>query len=90
MLKVPDFAKPEIEEFRKKYPKLRFNAFEMDFIKKYANLTEREEELLEIKNRKEEISVERCAELMQTSVSTVTRTTRDLVYKIIRVFKERD
>lgn len=89
MIKIPDFTKPDVTEFKKKYPKLRFNEFEMQFIKKYANLTEREEHLLELKNRKEEISIEKCAEMMDMSVSTVTRTTRNLIYKIIRVFKGR-
>ena len=88
MLKNPDFTKSDVNDFRKKYPKLRFNQFEIDFIKKYANLTSREEQLLELKNAKEPPSIEECAEIMQMSVSTVSRTTTDLIYKILRLFEE--
>ena len=88
MLKNPDFTKSDVNDFRKKYPKLRFNHFEIDFIKKYANLTSREEQLLELKNAKDPPSIEECAEIMQMSVSTVSRTTTDLIYKILRLFEE--
>lgn len=62
--------------------KLRFNAFQIEHIKKNANLTEREEILLDLKNRKIVPSVEEIAEIMDMSVSTVTRTTRELKEKI--------
>lgn len=62
--------------------KLRFNTFQIEYIKKNANLTEREETLLDLKNRKLVPSVEEIAEIMDMSVSTVTRTTRGLKDKI--------
>lgn len=64
---------------------LRFTTLEIERIKKYANLTEREETLLDLKNRKRVPSVEEIAEIMDMSVSTVSRTTRELVKKIIKV-----
>lgn len=65
--------------------KLRFNAFDIKYIKENANLTEREETLLDLKNRKVVPSVEEIAEIMEMSVSTVTRTTRELKAKIIEI-----
>lgn len=62
--------------------KLRFNAFDIEYIKKNANLTEREEILLDLKNGKIVPSVEEIAEIMGMSTSTVTRTTRELKEKI--------
>lgn len=64
---------------------LRFTVPEIERIKKYANLTEREETLLDLKNTKKPPSIERIAEIMDMSVSTVSRTTRELVKKIIKV-----
>ena len=75
----------DIKEFRKKYKKLRFSAFEIEYIKKYANLTKREKRLLDLKNSEEPPSIEQCAEIMDMSVSTVSRTTNTLIYKIIRI-----
>lgn len=65
--------------------KLRFTVPELEKIKKYANLTDREETLLDLKNRKKVPSVEEIAEIMDMSVSTVSRTTRELVIKVIKV-----
>lgn len=62
--------------------KLRFTVPQIEYIKKYANLTEREETLLDLKNGKNPPTVERIAEIMDMSVSTVTRTTRELKEKI--------
>lgn len=64
---------------------LRFTVPEIEKIKKYANLTEREETLLDLKNRKKPPSIEEIAEMMDMSVSTVSRTTRDLKDKIIKI-----
>ena len=65
--------------------KLRFTVPEIEHIKKYANLTEREERILDLKNSKNPPSIEQIAEIMDMSVSTVTRTTRDLKNKIIKI-----
>lgn len=69
------FAMPNLK-------KLRFNAFDIKYIKENAGLTEREETLLDLKNRKVVPSVEEIAEIMDMSVSTVTRTTKQLKEKI--------
>lgn len=65
--------------------KLRFTVPEIEKIKKLANLTEREETLLGLKNRRIPPTIEEIAEIMDMSVSTVTRTTRDLKDKIIKI-----
>lgn len=65
--------------------KLRFTVPQIEYIKKYANLTEREETLLDLKNSKNPPTVERIAEIMDMSVSTVSRTTRDLKEKIAEI-----
>lgn len=65
--------------------KLRFTVPEIEKIKKLANLTEREEVLLDLKNKKKPPTIEEIAEIMDMSVSTVTRTTRDLKDKIIKI-----
>lgn len=65
--------------------KLRFTVPEIEKIKKLANLTEREETLLDLKNRRVPPTIEEIAEIMDMSVSTVTRTTRDLKDKIIKI-----
>lgn len=65
--------------------KLRFTVPEIEYIKKYANLTEREETLLDLKNGKNPPTIEAIAEIMDMSVSTVTRTTRDLKDKIVKI-----
>lgn len=62
--------------------KLRFTVPQIEYIKKYANLTEREEILLDLKNGKNPPTIEKIAEIMDMSVSTVSRTTRDLKEKI--------
>lgn len=67
--------------------KLRFNAFDIEYIKKNANLTEREEILLDLKNGKIVPSVEEIAEIMRMSTSTVTRTTRELKDKIKEILQ---
>lgn len=68
--------------------KLRFTAPDLEKIKKYANLTEREEILLDLKNGKNPPTVEQIAEIMDMSVSTVSRTTRYLKDKIIKILLE--
>lgn len=65
--------------------KLRFTVPEIEKIKKLANLTEREETLLDLKNGRVPPTIEEIAEIMDMSVSTVTRTTRDLKDKIIKI-----
>lgn len=65
--------------------KLRFTIPQIEYIKKYANLTEREEMLLDLKNSKNPPTVERIAEIMDMSVSTVSRTTRNLKEKIMEI-----
>lgn len=65
--------------------KLRFTVPQIEYIKKYANLTEREETLLDLKNSKNPPTIERIAEIMDMSVSTVSRTTRDLKEKIAEI-----
>ncbi|MDE6314777.1 MAG: helix-turn-helix domain-containing protein [Lachnospiraceae bacterium] len=65
--------------------KLRFTVPEIERIKKYANLEEREEILLDLKNGKRVPSVEEIAEIMDMSVSTVSRTTKELNRKIKKV-----
>lgn len=64
---------------------LRFTVPDIEKIKKLANLTEREEILLDLKNGKNPPSVEQIAEIMDMSVSTVSRTTRELKRKIIQI-----
>jgi len=64
---------------------LRFTVPDIEYIKKYANLTEREERLLDLKNEKNPPSVEQIAEIMDMSVSTVSRTTRELKDKIKQI-----
>lgn len=65
--------------------KLRFTVPNIEKIKRLANLTEREEILLDLKNSKNPPSVEQIAEIMDMSVSTVSRTTRELASKIIEI-----
>lgn len=65
--------------------KLRFTVPQIEYIKKYANLTEREETLLDLKNSKNPPTIERIADIMDMSVSTVSRTTRDLKEKIAEI-----
>lgn len=64
---------------------LRFTVPEIDKIKKLGNLTDREEQILDLKNRKVPPSIEEIAEIMDMSVSTVSRATRDLKDKIIKI-----
>lgn len=64
---------------------LRFTVPEIEYIKKYANLTDREEMLLDLKNEKSPPSIERIAEIMDMSVSTVSRTTNELKEKIRKI-----
>lgn len=84
MPKIPNFSKPTME-IMENNRELRFSIPDIEYIKKYANLTEREETLLELKNRKKPPSIEECAEIMDMSVSTVSRTTKSLKRKIIRI-----
>ena len=62
-----------------------FTKPEIDFIKANANFTEREEILFDLKNRKNPPSIEECAEIMEMSVSTVSRTTKSIKRKILKI-----
>lgn len=56
---------------------------EIDFIKKNANMTPREEQLFSLRNK--EYSLEECAEYMNCSISTVNRVNKSMKKKILRV-----
>ena len=56
---------------------------EIDYIKDNANMTPREEQLFELRNK--ENSLEECAEHMNCSVSTVYRINKSMKKKIMRV-----
>lgn len=69
MLDVLHFTKPEIE-----------------YILENANFTEREERVFLLKNRKEGVpTIIEIAEILNCSTSTVSRDTRKIVDKIIRI-----
>lgn len=57
---------------------------EIDYIKENANMTEREEQLFDLRNK--EVSLEECAEIMNCSVSTISRINKSMKRKILRVF----
>lgn len=56
---------------------------EIEHIKEYANFTLQELELFNLRNN--ENSLERCAELMNVSESTVKRINKKMKSKIIRI-----
>lgn len=56
---------------------------EIDYIKDNANMTPREAQLFELRNK--ENSLEECAEHMNCSVSTVYRINKSMKKKIMRV-----
>ena len=60
-----------------------FTVFELDFFRKYFNFTPEERRLFEL--RAQNIPLERCAEMMNVSVSTVKRMSQRINKKIIRV-----
>lgn len=60
-----------------------FTKPQIDLLIKEGNLTERERTLLDLRNQ--EISLERCAEIMDMSVSTVSRTIRKMRSKAERL-----
>lgn len=59
---------------------------ELLYIKENANLTEREETLLNLRNK--EIPLEQCAERMNCSVSTVYRVSRSMKRKIFKILDD--
>lgn len=56
---------------------------EIDYIKDNANMTPREEQLFELRNK--ENSLEECAERMNCSLSTVYRINNSMKKKIMKV-----
>lgn len=56
---------------------------EIDFIKSSANMTQREEQLFDLRNQ--EKSLEECAEEMNCSVSTISRLNKSIKRKILKV-----
>lgn len=56
---------------------------EIDYIKDNANMTPREMQLFELRNK--ENSLEECAEYMNCSVSTVYRINKSMKRKIMKV-----
>lgn len=56
---------------------------EIDYIKDNANMTPREAQLFELRNK--ENSLEECAEYMNCSISTVYRINKSMKKKIMRV-----
>lgn len=56
---------------------------EIDYIKKNANMTPREEQLFDLRNR--EFSLEECAYQMNCSLSTVNRINKNMKRKILKV-----
>lgn len=56
---------------------------EIDYIKENANMTPRETQLFELRNK--EKSLEECAERMNCSISTVYRINKSMKRKIMKV-----
>ncbi len=56
---------------------------EIDYIKENANMTPREIQLFELRNK--ENSLEECAEYMNCSISTVYRINKSMKRKIMKV-----
>lgn len=62
-----------------------FTKPELDYIKKWGNLTEREEMVLELRNKDYPPTIEEIAEILDTSPSTVSRIIKNLKKKIIKL-----
>lgn len=60
-----------------------FTVPELNYFRTYCNFTEDERQLFEL--RAQNIPLERCAEVMNVSISTVKRMSRKVNSKIIRV-----
>lgn len=60
-----------------------FTEFDLQNLRENGNLTIRERTLLDLRNQ--EISIEECAEIMNMSVSTVSRTIKKLQNKSERL-----
>lgn len=60
-----------------------FTKPEIDFIKANANFTKREDELFDLRNK--EYSLEECAEKLDMSVPTASRTIKSIRNKIERI-----
>lgn len=60
-----------------------FTKPELEYIVEQANLTEREETLLWLRNNAH--SLEECAEMMDFSLSTINRISKSMKAKIIRI-----
>lgn len=56
---------------------------EIEYIKENANMTEREAELFDLRNR--EVPLEECAYLMNCSLSTINRINKCMKKKIMRL-----
>lgn len=56
---------------------------EIEYIKSNANMTARENQLFDLRNK--EISLEECAEIMNCSVATISRINSTMKKKIMRV-----
>lgn len=61
-----------------------FTIPEREYIRSLANFTDRENRLFDLYNN-EDMSIEECAELMHCSVSTINRTAKKMISKIIRI-----
>lgn len=57
--------------------------YEVDYVKQQGNLTERENQLFDLRN--DEVPLEECAEIMNCSLSTVKRIHKSLKRKIVAV-----
>lgn len=60
-----------------------FTVLELNYFRAYCNFTADERQLFEL--RAKNIPLERCAEMMNVSISTVKRMSRRVNSKIIRV-----
>ncbi len=60
-----------------------FVGAEIEYIKRNANLTPREECLFDLRNK--EVPLEECSERMNCSLSTVNRINKNMKRKILRV-----
>ena len=60
-----------------------FTKHELEYNIDHANFTEREEELLWLRNN--EHSLEECAEIMDYSIATIKRLNKNIKNKILRV-----
>lgn len=63
----------------------RFTKFEIDFIREYGNLTEREETILHERNKDNPLTIEALAEELGISARQTSRAVESLKGKIDRV-----